>query len=172
MMVTPSLAAILRRDLEAVRREVEGYPDEALLWTRVPGMPNTGGVLVRHLCGNLQHFIGTVLGGTPYRRDRDAEFLALPSPRGTLLEELSATQTAVAATLARLPEQWLEADYPAPVGGQRLGTLDFLLHLSAHCAFHLGQIDYHRRAVTGLTSSVAPMAISSLATARVAPPPS
>ena len=169
-MVTHSLATILLRDLEAVHREVEGYPDEALLWQAVPGMSNTGGVLVRHLCGNLQHFIGTVLGGTSYRRDRDAEFLAPPSPRGTLIDQLTATRTAVAATLARLPADQLEADYPAPVAGQTLGTLDFLLHLSAHCAFHLGQIDYHRRAVTRSVASVGPMAIPALATARPAPP--
>lgn len=172
MIVTHSLRTILLRDLEAIRREVEGYPDEALLWTTVPGMTNTGGVLVRHLCGNLQHFVGTILGGTSYRRDREAEFLAPPSPRAWLLAELSATQSTVAATLEHFSARQLDADYPAPVAGQTLGTLDFLLHLSAHCAFHLGQIDYHRRAVTGDATSVGPMAIPVLATARPAPPAS
>jgi len=171
-MVTRSLSAILLRDLEAVRREVESYPDEALLWAAFPGLTNTGGVLVRHLCGNLQHFIGTVLGGTSYRRNRDAEFLAPPTPRRHLLDELSMTQTAVAATLEQLPARRLEAEYPIPVVGQTLGTLDFLLHLSAHCAFHLGQIDYHRRAVSASTASVGPMAIPSLATARPVSPAS
>jgi hypothetical protein len=169
-MLIRSLATILLRDLEAVRREVEGYPDEAQLWAPVPGLSNTGGVLVRHLCGNLQHFVGTVLGGTSYRRDRDAEFLAPPSPRARLLEEITAAEAAVAAALAGLSPQRLEADYPVPVAGQMLGTLDFLLHLSAHCAFHLGQIDYHRRAVTGVAVSVGPMSIPALASARAAPP--
>lgn len=169
-MLIGSLAAILLRDLEALRREVEGYPDEAQLWAQVPGMSNTGGVLVRHLCGNLQHFIGTVLGGTSYRRDRDAEFLAPPAPRGRLLAEITATEAAVAAVLAGLSAQRLEADFPVPVTGQLLGTLDFLLHLSTHCAFHLGQIDYHRRAVTGVAASIGPMSIPALATARPAPP--
>lgn len=169
LMLIRSLATILLRDLGAVRREVEGYPEEALLWAAVPGMSNTGGVLVRHLCGNLQHFIGTVLGGTSYRRDRDAEFLAPPSPRVKLLEEITATEATVAQVLAGLPAQRLEADYPVPVAGQMLGTLDFLLHLSTHCAFHLGQIDYHRRAVTRVAASIGPMSIPELATARAAP---
>lgn len=169
-MLLPTLATILHRDLEALRREVESYPDEALLWAQVPGLSNTGGVLVRHLCGNLQHFTGTVLAGSAYRRDRDAEFLAPPSPRSTLLAEITATEKAVASALGRLTPAQLEADYPVPVVGQTLGTLDLLLHLSAHCAFHLGQVDYHRRAVTGVATSIGPMAIPALATARPVAP--
>lgn len=172
MTLLVSLSAILRRELEALSREVAAYPDEALLWTPVPGMPNTGGVLVRHLCGNLQHYLGTTLGGTSYRRDRDAEFLEAPWSRGRLLDEISATIAAVAHTLTRLRQESLGAEYPIAVAGQRLLTGDFLLHLAVHCGFHLGQVDYHRRSVTGAATSVAPMAIPSLATARAAPPES
>lgn len=169
-MLLQNLAAILHRDLETLRREVESYPDERQLWTPVPGQSNSGGVLVRHLCGNLQHFTGTVLGGSAYRRDRDAEFAAPPTPRSALLAEITATEAAVASTLARLTPRQLEEEYPVAVVGQRLGTLDLLLHLSTHCAFHLGQIDYHRRAVTGDAKSVGPMSIPALASARPVPP--
>ena len=164
-----SLSAILRRELEALSREVAAYPDEALLWAPVPGMPNTGGTLVRHLCGNLQHYLGAILGGTTYQRDRDAEFLGAPWARSRLLTEISATIAAVTDTLARLPEERLGAEYPIAVADQRLVTGDFLLHLAVHCGFHLGQVDYHRRSATAVATSIAPMAIASLATARSSP---
>jgi hypothetical protein len=35
------------------------------------------------------------------------------------------------------------------VGGVRLRTGDFVLHLTTHLAYHLGQVDYLRRLVTG-----------------------
>jgi uncharacterized damage-inducible protein DinB len=168
MIWLQSLTTILRRDLGTLRREVEAYPDEALLWAPAPGITNPGGVLVRHLCGNLQHFIGTVLGGSIYRRDREAEFTAPPTSRAALLREIAATETAVSDTLAQLSRESVELPYPIAVGGQTLTTADFLLHLAVHLTFHLGQMDYHRRFVTGMATSVAPVAIPSLVSARPA----
>jgi len=169
-MVLESLAAILHRDLATAAREVEAYPDETGIWAPVPGLPNTGGVLVRHVSGNLQHFVGAVLGATGYRRDRDAEFGAPPWPRARLLAELETTSRVVAGTLPSLALQRLQAPYPQPVAQQTLTTLDFLIHLAVHCGFHLGQLDYHRRAVSGASISVAPMSIPALASARAAAP--
>ena len=31
----------------------------------------------------------------------------------------------------------------------QLITSDFLIHLTSHLSYHLGQLDYHRRIVTG-----------------------
>jgi hypothetical protein len=38
----------------------------------------------------------------------------------------------------------------------------FLTHLVAHLAYHLGQIDYHRRLVTGQTDGVGAVSIPAL----------
>jgi hypothetical protein len=162
-VTTTSLAVIMGRDLAALRREVEAYPDERLLWAAVPGLSNSGGVLVRHLCGNLQHFIGTVLGGTGYVRNRDAEFGAPPDSRAMLLAEIDRTIAAVTTTLPRLTAPQLGAEYPLAIGEQRLLTEPFLIHLAVHLGFHLGQLDYHRRVVTGQSLSIAPMGLSHLA---------
>jgi uncharacterized damage-inducible protein DinB len=170
MMLPQQLAAILRRDLEALRREIEAYPDEALIWQRPQGLPNSAGMLVRHLCGNLRHYLGAVLGGSGYRRDRAAEFAAPPSDRAALLAELDRTERVVGSVLSGLPDQRLAGRYPEAVAGQELDTGDFLLHLAAHCAFHLGQVDYHRRTVTGSADSVSPMAIPELSSARPGAP--
>jgi Protein of unknown function (DUF664) len=165
-MIVDSLVGIFHRDLTAVRREIESYPDEATVWAAVPGLPNSGGILVRHLCGNLQHFVGTVLGATSYRRDREAEFAAPAWPRSRLISECRVTEETIAATLATLSPDRLGAPYPAAVANHHLRTTDFLIHLAVHCGFHLGQLDYHRRAVTEQATSVGPMAIAALASAR------
>jgi hypothetical protein len=163
-----SLAALFQRDLAALAREVEAYPDEASLWARPEGVPNSAGMLVRHLCGNLQHFVGSVLGGTGYRRDREAEFESQPWSRARLLSEIRATSEAIRSTLDPLPPGRLEAPYPQTVLQQELVTGDFLVHLAVHLGFHLGQVDYHRRVVTGTATSIGPTAIPALASARPA----
>lgn len=169
-MLRESLAALFRRDLATLTREIEAYPDEAAIWVVAPGITNSGGMLVRHLAGNLQHFIGAVLGGSGYRRDREAEFGAPPWPRAALLAEVGRTDAIVATTLERLDPARLDAPYPELVLQQRLMTGDFLTHLAVHLAFHVGQVDYHRRLVTGHGASVGPTAIPALASARPADP--
>jgi hypothetical protein len=165
-MLAQSLIGIFTRDLGALRRELEAYPDEEGIWLRPTGHPNSAGVLARHLAGNLQPYIGAVLGGSGYRRDREAEFQARPWSRARLLAELAQTERVVLTTLEHLTAEQLAARYPEAVGQRELGTADFLVHLAVHCGFHLGQVDYHRRTVTGAETSITPMGVVALATAR------
>lgn len=144
-----SLAAIVTRDLRTLRREIENYPDERDLWRTPPGITNAAGTLVLHLAGNLQHFIGAILGSSGYVRDRDTEFAARDLSRAALLGHIDATITAVEQGMGRVTDQELAKRYPVPVGGVTLTTGDFLLHLATHLTWHLGQLDYHRRVVTG-----------------------
>jgi uncharacterized damage-inducible protein DinB len=164
-MLTRSVAAILARDLRTVGREVEAYPDERQLWQEVPGLPNSAGTLVLHLAGNIRHFVGARLGGTGYVRDRAAEFARRGVPRAELLHEIAEAERSLAA-LASLDEAALAAEFPDAIGGHRVATGDLLVHLVAHLTFHLGQIDYHRRVVTGRTEGVGAVAIREMASAR------
>ena len=70
------LQRLLERDLEGLAREIELFPDDESLWKVAPGISNSAGNLARHASGNLKHFIGAVLGGNGYVRQRDAEFAA------------------------------------------------------------------------------------------------
>ena len=140
---------VLLRDLATLAREVELYPDDAAPWQELPGLSNVGGTLVLHLAGNLQHFIGAVLGGSGYQRDRDAEFSRRGLSRAELLAEVQRAQAAVASTLPALAPERLGEDYPLPVQGVTVPVPVFLVHLCTHLAFHLGQLDAHRRVVTG-----------------------
>ena len=161
-MVTDDLRAVLVRDLRALGREVTAYPSDAALWQPVPGITNTGGTLALHLVGNVQHFIGTVLGGGAYKRDRDAEFNRRDATRAELTGEVERAITAVESTMPRLTTVQLTAEYPVEVGGRRLATSRFLAHLSSHFAYHLGQLDYHRRAVAPGSGTAGTMSLTDL----------
>jgi hypothetical protein len=164
-MLVTIVAATLARDLRTLRREVEAYPDETLLWQTVPGISNPAGTLALHLAGNIQHYVGKQLGGTSYVRDRPAEFSRRNVPRAEILAEISAAERAT-TLLERVEETTLERDFPETIGGSTLQTGDFLLHLVAHLNFHVGQIDYHRRVVTGENASVRPVPVAELSSAR------
>lgn len=161
-MLIPIVQAMLLRELAAVHRSVEAYPDDASVWALPNGLPNAGGTLVLHLAGNLQHYVGAVLGGSDYKRDRPAEFARRDVRRGELLRELAAAVAAVRRTLPTLSEESLSRPYPEPIGGHVLTTGVFLVHLATHLAYHLGQLDYHRRVVTGATSGVGAVAVGAI----------
>ncbi len=163
-----SLAALFRRDLNALRREVEAYPDDILAWHEVPGLTNAGGTLVLHLCGNLQHFIGSRLGNTGFVRDRPAEFSRRGLTRAELCAEVDRARQAVEQTLSGLAPAALGAPFPDTLAAHQFTTDDLLLHLAVHLGYHLGQVDYHRRAVTGRSVTIGAMALPELASARPA----
>jgi uncharacterized damage-inducible protein DinB len=161
-----SLAHLLDRELATLERQLRAYPDDASLWTRLPGVANPGGVLAHHLTGNLRHYIGARLGNTGYQRDRVAEFARTDLARAELLDRVRAARDEVQRTLATLDAAALESEYPDAVGGYRFRTSGFLLHLLAHLGYHLGQIDYHRRAVSGSAETTDAVATSGIPGAR------
>jgi hypothetical protein len=147
-MLRHTVQTVLLRELAALRRSVESYPDDASVWRRPGHVPNAAGTLALHLAGNLQHYVGAVLGKTGYVRDRDAEFARRDVPRDALLAEIDAATAAVERGLGACDDEALEAPYPEPMAGRTVATSVFLIHLASHLAYHLGQIDYHRRTVT------------------------
>jgi hypothetical protein len=144
-----ALRRTILRELEALEREVASYPDDEAPWRALPGVPNCGGTLALHCAGNLRHFIGHVLGGTGYVRDRTAEFARRGVSRELLIAELQSAHREVDLALRHLPASALAAPYPEPSDADPITTEMMLVHLATHLAYHLGQVDGHRRAVTG-----------------------
>ncbi|MEP7324325.1 MAG: DinB family protein [Gemmatimonadota bacterium] len=159
-----AIRAVLIRELEAFAREIELYPDDHSLWQTVPGVPNSGGNLGLHVAGNLLHFVGAVLGGTGYTRNRDLEFARRDGTRAEVVAELTQARDVVIAVLGRFPEETLNQAYPEAKANQRLSTGLMLQHLVTHLAFHLGQTGYLRRALTGDKTSSGALSSASLAT--------
>jgi hypothetical protein len=161
-----AVVAILDRDLRTLRRELEAYPDERQIWQVVPGLPNSGGTLALHLAGNLQHYIGARLGGTDYVRNRDAEFSRRNVPREELVAEVERARAVLTAALPRVSAEALERDFPEPIADAHIRTDEYLVHLCVHFAYHLGQLDSHRRLVTGNPAGVGALRPIELGSAR------
>lgn len=163
------LHAILLRELRALRREVEAYPSDEAVWVTPPGIANSCGTFVLHLAGNLRTYVGHVIGGIPYERDRPREFSARDLSRAELLHELDATIDAVDRSFGALTADILASEFPLVIGAVRVNTQEFLLHCAVHLGYHLGQVDYHRRLTTGSTVTVASIAPAELSSARPVP---
>jgi len=165
-MLASWLSGVLIREVRTLIRELDAYPDETQIWATPPGVTNSTGTLALHLAGNLNHFIGGVLGGSGYKRDRDAEFSRRDVPRTELKRELEGAVATIERVVPALDRAVLEAPYAAPPGGYTFVTGDFLVHLASHLAYHIGQVDYHRRMVTGSATSVGPQSLGELSTSR------
>jgi uncharacterized protein DUF1572 len=153
-MTGPAIAAIICRELSTLERELNAYPTEAQIWALPAGLPNSAGTLALHAAGNLRHFVGAVLGGTSYVRDRDAEFSRRNVPRSELIEDLRQAERAVRDTLPSMDAGRFAETYPLPVANRRVNTGEFMTHLVAHLAYHAGQLNFHRRIVTGDVTGV------------------
>lgn len=152
MEMTEWIERVMMRDLESLTNEIEAYDSEESVWAVVPGATNSPGTLTLHIAGNIQHFIGSRLGGTGYVRNREAEFSRRDVKRSELLEEIGRARKALMTGIRALKPEQLRGEYPEKVGGVKLSTGQVLVHLAAHLAYHLGQVDYHRRIVTGATA--------------------
>jgi uncharacterized damage-inducible protein DinB len=160
------LGQVLVRDLRALSNEIRGYPADADVWGKAPGISNSPGNLALHVCGNLQHFIGANFGSTGYIRDRQAEFSRGNLPRTELLRRIDATIAVVEKVLAQATDAQLAADFPEKVAGVTVNTADFLIHLATHLGYHLGQINYHRRLTTAKNDPLQNVSVAALKSAR------
>ena len=143
--ILESLSELFNRDLDRLLTEVKAYKKEENLWLVHGEIANTAGNLTLHLCGNLKHFIGAILGGSSYIRQRDDEFNLKDVKRSALISQIKETKKSVSEALAELSDPKLDEIYPVNVFGKEMTTVHFLVHLQGHLNYHLGQINYHRR---------------------------
>jgi len=144
-MVIETLKSLFNRDLNKLKTEIESYPEESQIWAVDKNISNSAGNLCLHLIGNLNTYIGAELGKTGYIRDRPLEFTLKNISKSILIEKINETINVVNHTLDSLNETDLEKNYPQIVFEKEMTTGFFLVHLSTHLAYHLGQINYHRR---------------------------
>lgn len=146
-MLKSALIALFERDLLKLKGEINLYPDETKIWIIAEGISNSAGNLCLHLLGNLNHFVGTVLGKTGYIRYREDEFSLKNIPRVDLNAQIDATMQVVSKALNDLSETDFERDYPE-AKREEIRKMDaMLLHLYGHLNYHLGQVNYHRRLI-------------------------
>ena len=143
-MLEISLLKIFTRDLEKLKKEILLFENESDLWITAGDVNNSPGNLCLHICGNLKHFIGHILGGTNFIRERDTEFLIKNVPINKFLKNCDETLSVVTSTLKNISEEVLQSTYPINVFNEEMTTEFFLIHLATHLNYHLGQINYCR----------------------------
>lgn len=145
-MQTTSFSFYFEEYLDQLRREIEAYTDESQLWLCPPGISNSAGNLCTHLIGNLHHFMGHGLGDTGYIRNRPLEFSIKDVPRADLLQQIETTRQMIKTVLSAISD--MEAPYPKMLRDGHHGQYSIhkeLVRLSMHLAYHVGQVNYHRR---------------------------
>ena len=146
-MLSQTLIKLFTRDLTKLQEELNTYKSENLLWLTPPDISNSAGNLALHIVGNLNHFIGAVLGNTGYVRQRDLEFSSKNVPRESIIKQIEETKAVVKEALQGLTETDFQKEYKRRPFEDFMTTEYFLIHLSMHLAYHLGQINYHRRLI-------------------------
>ena len=149
MSASQELADLFARDIARLIQELKAFPDTPSVWQTAPGVSNAAGTLALHLEGNLREYIGRQLGHLEFTRDRPLEFSARGLDRDDVIARIEDVRDSIPQVIARLSPEQLEARYPENVLGQPLTTRQFLIHLAGHLNYHLGQVDYLRRFVTG-----------------------
>lgn len=142
-----AITYLFERDLDKLVKEIQSYEDENDIWRIKEDISNSAGNLVLHLIGNLNHFIGAILGNTGYVREREKEFSEKNVPRKKLIEDINETIQIIKSVLKNLSKDDLEKNFPVAINNTISSTQFILLHLSGHLNYHLGQINYHRRLI-------------------------
>ncbi|MES2456312.1 MAG: DUF1572 family protein [Bacteroidota bacterium] len=144
-MLRDLLKGLMIRDLEKLKQEILAYQNEEKLWSSDRGISNSAGNLCLHLIGNLNTYIGAQLGSTGYLRNREEEFTMENIPREQLVEKVEQTILMIGQTFDMISDQQLNEIYPGETPFNEVTTHYSFVHLAMHLAYHLGQINYHRR---------------------------
>jgi uncharacterized damage-inducible protein DinB len=144
-MLIETLKTLFNRDLNQLKTEIDSYQNESDIWKTQKGIANSAGNLCLHLVGNLNTYIGAEFGMTGYIRNRPLEFSLKDIPRTELLSKIEETIVVVDNALNTISEEELKKEYSLLVFKNKTSTEFMLVHLTTHLAYHLGQINYHRR---------------------------
>jgi uncharacterized damage-inducible protein DinB len=144
-MAIETLKTLFNRDLNKLKAEIRSYQNESKIWSIDKNISNSAGNLCLHLIGNLNTYIGAQIGKTNYIRNRELEFSQKDIPQAVLIAQIEATIQTVNDALLLLTDDDLRKEYPLLVFETKTSTEFLLIHLTTHLAYHLGQINYHRR---------------------------
>lgn len=135
--------------LNQLKEEIKSYRHTENIWKNPGGINNNSGNLCLHICGNLNYFIGAVIGKSGYVRDRDSEFSEMNLPSEKLLEKIDETIDMTGKLFDNADSNILNSVYPLDKFGKNVTNGFVLARLVSHLSYHLGQINYHRRIVEG-----------------------
>jgi uncharacterized damage-inducible protein DinB len=122
-----------------ILKALDELPAEALDWQPAEGM-NSIGVLVVHLTGAERYWIGDVLKGEPFPRDREAEFHVKGLDAKTLKQRVIDLDAYEEVAFEGMELGALEEERTSPRDGRKFLAGWALMHALEHTALHVGHI--------------------------------
>ena len=118
---------------------------EEQVWLPGPDQSNPIGTLAHHLSGNLRHFFGAGLSKDGYVRDRLAEFSDRQLSSKELSENLKEALRVAKEALKTMGTPQVETPHESVDGREFYSLAHMLLQMTAHFAYHAGQVNYATR---------------------------
>ncbi len=117
---------------------------EDQLWSTGQGLPNSIGVLARHLTGNLNHYFGVGLLNSDYHRERDREFSESGVSKAQVIADLKEAVKVARQAADSVDISKIDQPFVSPDGNTYESLSAYAFHMAAHFALHYGQADYAR----------------------------
>jgi hypothetical protein len=146
-MTNSEIAGLYERDLRKLIQEIISFSNEENLWKTHGTIKNSSGNLALHIIGGLNYLIGTTLAHTGYIRNRDQEFTDKGIDRKRIVEQLEELIPMINQTINSLTPEQLESPYPRFFDKENATNSYVLTQLLLHLNYHLGQVNYLRRAL-------------------------
>lgn len=137
------LALISFRFTDAFKRinHVMMQIDDRQLWHRPSRNSNSIGIILQHLIGNLDQWVGEAVGGKAYQRHRAEEFRErVQRSRGEMTASLTQLHEEIQGILSRTSPESLVMD--RRIQGFDETVMSALLAAMMHLEYHTGQIMY------------------------------
>jgi uncharacterized damage-inducible protein DinB len=120
---------------------------EEQIWFRGKQNENALGNLVLHVCGNVNQWIVSTIGGRPDTRIRDSEFTARGGAgKAELAERLRTTVNNALAVISSLTAEQLTPRHT--IQGYEVSVLEAIYHVVEHFSMHTGQIIFITKLLT------------------------
>ena len=141
-----TIGAGFARRYEELRAQVQKLAQplsEEQFWRKPLPFGNSFGHLLLHLTGNLNYYIGAVVAGTGYVRDRDREFTerARPGKDEVLQGFAEAVSLVTRAARSQSESDW-SLSYTAAREEDAENRFNIFLRCATHLHHHMGQMTY------------------------------
>lgn len=146
-MTNSEIAELYERDLRKLIEEINLFEKEENLWKTVGSIRNSSGNLALHIIGGLNFLIGATLAHTGYVRNRNQEFNNKNVEKNLIVEQLEDLIALISRTLIALTPEQMESFYPGFFDKENATISYVLSQLLLHLNYHLGQVNYLRRAL-------------------------
>lgn len=138
MLIEEAKYRLLEESIPRLRRCLDQLSEEEV-WFRPNENTVSIGNLVLHLCGNVQQWLVSGLGGAADHRRRQREFDEPgPLPTTELHQMLDKLDTEIKAVLEGLTSSDLVSEHR--VQGYNVSGVSILVHVVEHFSYHVGQV--------------------------------